>query len=177
MEQTAVVLGTFVRLEALHSALSQLRERDRGWRVLEVYSPVPSHRIEETLMPGQSAVRIFTLTGGAVGAVGGTLLAIWSSLKWNLITGGKPIVSVPPFAIIGFELTLLLGALATVAGFLVHARLLRFRKDPYYDPRFSEDHFGLLIAGPQQQAAEIADFLRSAGAKEVRVVSESPSRT
>lgn len=169
MEQTAVVLGIFVRLEALHTALAQLREPDRGWRVLEVYSPVPSHRIEENLMPGQSAVRVFTLTGGAVGAVGGTFLAIWSSLKWGLITGGKPIVSIPPFAIIGFELTLLVGALATVLGFLISARLLHFRKDAYYDPRFSEDHFGLLIAGPADQQTSIADFLKYAGAKEVRI--------
>jgi molybdopterin-containing oxidoreductase family membrane subunit len=171
MDQTAVVLGIFVRLEALHGALSQLR--DHGWSVLDVYSPVPSHRIEEAVMPGQSAVRIFTLAGGTVGAVGGIYLAIWSSLKWGLITGGKPVVSVPPFVIIGFELTLLLGALATVAGFLVTARLVRFRRDPYYDPRFSQDHFGLLIAGPSDQQTGMADFLKQAGAKEVRTVDET----
>ncbi|MBI4446696.1 MAG: DUF3341 domain-containing protein [Acidobacteria bacterium] len=167
MEQSVVVLGVFVQLEALVSAIPKLK--DQGWEIRDVYSPVPSHLIEAAVMPGRSKVRLFTLTGGAIGAVGGTLLAIWSSLKWGLITGGKPIISVPPFVIVGFELTLLVGALATVAGFLINARLVSFRKDPHYDSRFSEDHFGLLVTGPSHQQGTISVFLRQAGAAEVHI--------
>ena len=52
------------------------------------------------------------LTGTATGFS----LTIWTSLKWELITGGKPVVSIPPFVIIAFELTILLGGLARCSG-------------------------------------------------------------
>ena len=170
MKEPPAVLGIFDRLDALHTALSRLQ--DREWKVLEVYSPVPSHQIEQSLESGPSPIRIFTVTGGVVGAAGGLLLAIWTSLKWNLITGGKPIVSIPPFLVIGFVLALLFGALATVVGFLFYAGLLRFGADPFYDPRFSEDHFGLLIASPAHQRADIVDFLWQMEAKEVHSVDQ-----
>ena len=41
----------------------------------------------------------------------------------ELVTGGKPLISIPPFVIIGFALTILLGALASFAGFLFLARV------------------------------------------------------
>jgi hypothetical protein len=39
------------------------------------------------------------------------------------MVGGKPIVSIPAFVIIAFELTILFGALATLTGFLILAGL------------------------------------------------------
>ncbi|MGZ8432659.1 MAG: quinol:electron acceptor oxidoreductase subunit ActD, partial [Candidatus Deferrimicrobiaceae bacterium] len=48
---------------------------------------------------------------------------ILTTLSWPLIVGGKPIVSVPPFLIIAFALTILFGALSTFAGFLLLSRL------------------------------------------------------
>lgn len=166
MEQTTATLGIFAHLDALETAMVRLQ--DHGWKVVDVYSPVPSHRIEQALEPGPSRIRVFTLLGALTGVVSGVWLAIWSSVKWGLITGGKPIVSLPPFLIIGFELALLFGALATVAGLLLTARLCRTRRDAYYDARFSEDHFGLVVAGPSQDQAEIVDVLSRAGAEEVR---------
>ena len=38
------------------------------------------------------------------------------SHDWPLLVGGKPIGSIPPYVVIIFELTILLGALSTVAG-------------------------------------------------------------
>lgn len=68
-------------------------------------------------------LRFFPLAGGLAGFGGGLALTIYSVLSWPIIVGGKPIVSLPPFLLIGYLLTILFGALATFAGFLLLARL------------------------------------------------------
>jgi hypothetical protein len=44
-------------------------------------------------------------------------------MDWPLVTGGKPIISIPAWVIIAFELTILFGALSTVPGLFINARL------------------------------------------------------
>jgi len=84
--------------------------------------------------------------------------------------GGKPIVSLPPFVVIGFETTILLGALATVAGMLLNARLPRLGRSPGYDPRFSSDKIGIVAFGGPSQLDGAREVLRDAGAEEVKDV-------
>src|SRR5207249_11312091 len=113
-------------------------------------------------------VGLFTLVGGLTGPASGVALAIWTVLKCNLITGAKPVVSIPPFVIIAFELTILLGGLATLLGLLVTAPLPSFRGSSLYDPRFSADRFGVEVSCPPDQVPAVAELLRAAGAEEVR---------
>ena len=115
-----------------------------------------------------SRVRLFTLIGGLTGTVSGFVLTIWSALQWGLVTGGKPIASIPPFVVIAFELTILFGGLATVLGMMLLARLPRLRQSPGYDPRFSNDRFGVAVRCAAGRGASVADVLRGAGAEEVR---------
>jgi hypothetical protein len=113
-------------------------------------------------------VRGFTLIGGLLGFASGIALTVWTSLELPLIVGGKPVVSVPPFLIIAFELTILMGVLATVTGFLIHAGLPRLGTAPAYDPRFSEDRCGVLVTTSAADAAGTRELLAAAGAEEVR---------
>src|SRR5262249_56155149 len=133
--------------------------RSKGFADLTVYSPTPVEDIEtevERVRP-LSRVRLFTLIGGLTGTATGFFLTIWSSLKWSLITGGKAPVSFPPFVIIAFELTILLGGLATVLAILVLGRLPRLQPSLTYDSRFTVDRFGIAVACPAQKV----DALRS----------------
>jgi hypothetical protein len=68
-------------------------------------------------------LRFFALFGGIAGFGSGLALTIYSVLSWPIIVGGKPIVSLPPFLLIGYLLTILFGALGSFAGFLLLARL------------------------------------------------------
>lgn len=142
--------------------------RGHGLQRIESFSPVPDAVIEYALAPRPSPVRAFTLGGGVLGCASGLALCIWTSLAWPLMTGGKPIVSLPAFLIIGYELTILFGALATVLGFLIHARLPRRKPAAAYDPRFSEDRYGVLVTASPEQAAPVREALQAAGAEEVR---------
>jgi hypothetical protein len=72
--------------------------------------------------------------------------------------------------VIGFETTILLGALITVAGMLLTARLPKLGATPGYDPRFSNDKIGIVAAGGPAQLVEAEEILRSAGAEEVKDV-------
>jgi hypothetical protein len=164
----AGVVGVFGDLDATVLALRELKSK--GYDSLTVYSPVPRHEIEEVLDQPASPVRLFTLIGGLTGCALGFAYAISTSLDWPLITGGKPIVSLPPFVIIGFECTILIGALATVAGMFLNARLPKLRSAAGYDPRFSNDKFGVVAMGGPAQVSGAEQIMKAAGAEEVRNV-------
>lgn len=163
------VMGVFAHVDTAVHAIRELRAK--GFRAISTYSPVPLPELEEALtghgLP-RSPVRLFTLVGGLTGTVSGFALTIWSALKWNLITGGKPVVSIPPFVVIAFELTILLGGLCTLLGLFVTARLPRLRGSPRYDPRFTADRFGVEVACAPAEVPAVQDILRRAGAEEVR---------
>jgi hypothetical protein len=126
------------------------RLRASGVKRMTVFSPVPSHDLEHALHAGESPVRMFTLVGGLTGAATGFAMPTWMSMDWPLVTGGKPIISLPAWVIMAFELTILFGALSTVAGLFINARLPQRRIMQVYDPSFSSDRFGVLVMPPRQ---------------------------
>ena len=77
-------------------------------------------------------------------------------------------MSFPPFVIIAFELTILLGGLSTVLAVLILGRLPKITPSLTYDPRFTLDRFGVAVACPAAQADVVKSLLSSAGAEEVR---------
>jgi len=174
---TEAILGVFAHVDTTVRALEELRAR--GYHDLTVYTPLPVHEIEEVLERDRpvSRVRLFTLIGGLSGIVSAFLLTIWSSLVWGQVTGGKFMQlvpggiigsSLPPFFIIAFELMVLFGGLATVIGLIVLGRLPRFRQSPTFDPRFTNDRFGVAVHCAPERAGSVHELLRVAGAEEVK---------
>jgi hypothetical protein len=162
----AGLLGIYDSLDATVAAIQGLRAI--GLKTPTVFSPAPEHEIEHALHPDESPVRLFTLVGGLTGAATGFALPTWTSLDWPLVTGGKPIISLPPFVIIAFELTILFGALATVLGLFLATRLPHRGVDVLYDPSFSSGRFGIRIDAPADRVADVRQILSGAGAAEVR---------
>jgi len=165
---TASVLGVFAHVDTTLQAIRDLRAK--GFSDLTVYTPVPVEEIEhevEKVRP-LSAVRLFTLVGAITGTATGFFITIWTSLKWELVTGGKAPVSIPPFVIIAFELTILLGGLASALAILILGRLPRLKPSPTYDPRFSVDRFGVAVTCPDDRIDTVQAVLSTAGAEEVR---------
>ena len=115
-----------------HAFLEKLEELVRSGipaRELSVVMPVPVHEVEHLLHPKPSPLKYFTLIGAIAGLISGFALTIGTSLDWPLITGGKPIVSLPPYIIIAFELTILFGGILTFVGFLILSRMPDLRRD------------------------------------------------
>ena len=163
------VLGVFADIDGAVEAIENLKAA--GLKRIVTFSPMPSHDLEHAMEPPQSPVRVFTLIGGLTGAATGFALPTLTSLDWPLVTGGKPIIAMPPMIIIAFELTILFAALSTIAGLFINARLPRARANVIYDPSFSAGHFGVFVAanGKGQQAR---DILQTAGAVSVREKAE-----
>ncbi len=164
----ASVLGVFAHVDTTIDAIRQLRAK--GFSNLTVYSPVPVEEIEEEMEHGRplSKVRLFSIAGALTGTATAFFLTIWTSMKWELVTGGKHPVSIPPFIIIAFELSILLCGLATLLSVLVLAKLPKVKPSPTYDPRFTVDRFGVAVSCPPDSAAAVGALLTAAGAEEVR---------
>jgi hypothetical protein len=163
------ILGVFADIDGAVEAIENLKAA--GLKRIVTFSPMPSHELEHAMEPPQSPVRVFTLIGGLTGAATGFALPTLTSLDWPLVTGGKPIIAMPPMIIIAFELTILFAALSTIAGLFINARLPRARTNVIYDPSFSAGHFGVFVAanGKGQQAR---DIFQTAGAVSVREKTE-----
>ncbi len=165
---TETVVGVFAHVDTTVKALEELRAK--GYHDLEVYTPSPVHEIEEVMERDRpvSRVRLFTLIGGLTGTASGFILTIWSAMQWGLVTGGKPIASIPSFVVIAFELTILFAGLATVIGIVLLGRLPRFQPSAAYDPRFSDDRFGVAVRCAPGRGGSVSEILGAAGAEEIR---------
>lgn len=166
------VVGIFPYVDVTVNAVRRLRER--GLPAVRVHTPFPSHHIlEESEPPAPSRVRLFSLLGGLSGTLSGFALTIYVGLKMNsfdgLLVSGKPPVSIPPYVVIAFELTVLFGSLATMLGFLIFARLPKWKPIAGYDAKFSDDRFGIFVACDRSRWEEVKGLLSEAGAEEVRV--------
>jgi hypothetical protein len=160
------VLGAFAEIDAAVEAITDLRKKNLG--DITVFTPTPRHEFDDALGNPQSGVRKFTLIGGLAGLTFGYWIPVWISDYWPIVVGGKPVASWVPFTIIGFELMVLFGSLATVFGMFALARVPRLTMTVGYDARFSHGDYGVWVAAGPDRAGEVADVLRQHGALEVR---------
>jgi len=163
------VLGVFSHLDTTVLALGRLEKLGFEPKVL---SPVPRHEILDALYPTPSPVRFYSLVGGVTGTLAGFVLATWTGRQMThlaYLTSGKPVDAWPAYFVIGFELTVLFGALFTMTGFLIHSRLPELRRRGPYDPIFSDDRFGVFVPCDGSRWEDVKAAFKAAGAEEVRV--------
>jgi len=165
MSDTARVTALFAAEEACAGAITALR--GGGFQVARAFTPFASERVAEALGARRSPVRWWVLLGGFTGCAGGFALTIGLSTLYPHRTAGMPIVSIPPFVIIAFELMILCGALSGVLGFLVHGRFGRDAPAPGYRVEFTDDRFGVVVDCGAAEVVRVDEVLRAAGATEV----------
>ncbi len=161
-----VVVGVYSYLDDILNAVKAVEESGREYKV---YSPVPNHDLEHATSHSRSPVRFITLAGAVTGLIGGFALAILCSLDYPLRTSAKPIVSPPGFVVIGYECTILFGAIATLMALFHLTRIPYIFRKVGYDPRFSYDKFGLVVGCEPTETDTISEQLRECGAEEVEV--------
>jgi len=160
---TVSIMGIFSSERRAASAIDGLRETP--WTIERVHSPIPSHDIEHALELPKSRVGWFTLAGGIIGFFTGFFLAAFTAARWSLIVGGKPVVALVPFFIVGFEFTILFAVFGNVLGLISQARLPRFETQPLYDERFSGSCFGVLASCHSNEREELSRFFEENGAE------------
>ncbi len=149
------------------------RLKDSGFESLSLLSPVPiEHGRELVYGERRSNVRRYSLAGAILGALGGFALATACALVFILPTGGRAVITFPPFLVISYEMTILLGVLFTLLGFHAVSGLPAWKDKPY-DERFNIDRFGLLVPCSGDGRARAESIIREAGAEEVKDVEDA----
>lgn len=138
-----------------------------GVAAIDAATPYPVHGLDPLLGIAPSRLPYVTLVAGALGGAGGLALQFWASrTDWPIDVGGRPWNSWPAFVPVAFELTILCAALATVAAFVVRARLGRRPDPPRVAARATDDRFTLYVrrAPTGLGGEDPGDFLRRHGA-------------
>jgi len=162
MESKAYVMGLFDDEHKTVDALGGLAA-DPGWDVHKVHSPIPSQKIAAALNLKKSPIGYFTLAGGIFGFVAGFVLAMFTAGQWNLIVGGKPVIALVPFFIVGFEFTILFAVLGNVAGLILAMQLPAYSGLEQYDERCSGEHYGIVAACVPGEEKRLSEFFKEQG--------------
>lgn len=142
-----------------------IRCRDAGFTKWDVYTPFPIHGMDEAMGVKKSPVGWFTFVGGVTGFFTGmTMIWFMNKFDYPLVVGGKPLFT-PLYAFpVSYELTILLGAFATLFGMLFLNRLPRLHNPLLKVERFkraSNDRFFVCIeaADPKYAPEATREFL------------------
>lgn len=138
------LLGFFDDEEHLVNASKELNEKKIP--IFDVYSPFPIHGLDDLLKIKRSRLPIVCFFAGLVGLGVAFWFQIWSSkVSWPLNVGGKPFNSFTAFIPVAFEITVLFGALITVAAFFFRSRLFPGKAGDIPDIKVTEDNFVLAV--------------------------------
>jgi hypothetical protein len=149
---------------------------EMGFRKLDAYTPFPIEELNDVLHLHKNKLPLIVLCGGLLGALTGYVMQYFVTVIYFPINvAGRPLHSWPSYIVITFELTILLGAIATVLGLLALCGLPMPYHPVFNAPRFSaasRDRFFLCIEAtdPMFNVQTTSRFLESMEAKEVSEV-------
>jgi hypothetical protein len=146
------------------------KTRDSGVVGFEAISPFPLHGIDEAMGIPLSFIPWVTFVFGLSGCAFGLWFTWWTSaVNWPILIGGKPMFSLPAFIPIMFELTILFGALSSVASLFFICGLPRV-EPPVIDPDLTSHRFALFVPKTAKgfDKQRLMDLFKSLGADEVK---------
>lgn len=158
-----------------HKTVEAARKcREMGFTKFDAITPYPVHGMEEAMGIKRSPIPYVTFVGGVTGCLAALALTVWTSAyDWPINVGGKPLISLPAFVPILFELTILFAALSSVAAFAWFCGLPKI-DPPVIDPDLTSHKFAVFVSEDDAayDAAKIEQMLRAAGATEVKKMAE-----
>ena len=166
MSTATGILASYEYLDSTVDAIGNLKKA--GFEEVKAYAPYPDHHIEHALGYGQSPVRVWTLVGALTGTATGFAFTMWTSVDWPLVVGGKPIVSIPAYIPIVFEMTVLFGALSTIIGLFVLSRLPNLKPSVVYDPEFTAGRYGVYVEAHGSRLEEARKIMNAEEPIELR---------
>lgn len=161
------VLGLFQDAESAASAGDALKSAgiaDTDYDFL-TDAPYPEGSLGEREEPHR--LYLYPFIGALLGLTSGVMITAMTQVAYPLVTGGKPILSLPPMAIICYEGTMLGAILFTVLGIVFESRLPKFRLG-IYDNRITAGLLGLRVAAEPERSHEVMQIMNAAGAVEVK---------
>ncbi|MDG2220418.1 MAG: DUF3341 domain-containing protein [Rubripirellula sp.] len=153
------VHGIVAEYTSVDSLLNACRRvRDAGYKKTDAFAPFAVHGIDKALGIKPTVLPWIVFGCGAVGAVVGLAMQIWmNSIDYPYIISGKPMISLPAFIPVAYELTILFAAFGAFFGMWALNGLPRFSNPIFTDPRFdrvTDDRFFLYIDSKDEQFDE-----------------------
>ena len=161
------VMGLFTDVDVAANALDSLRSE--GYEAIEYEVVTGTPYPEGTFGEAEPVHKLFRwpLIGAVCGFIMGLVLTTGTQVAYPLVTGGKPILGIPPMAIIIYEGTMLGAILFTVLGVVVESRLPRLFMGAY-DTRITEGYIGVSVTSTEDRAIKAEAVLECSGAEEVK---------
>ena len=177
LEDVHPIYGVMAEFETPGELVAAARKvREAGYKKFDAFSPMPIHELDEAMDLHDNRVSLCTLIGGIVGGMTGFGLCSWvEGVALPLNIGGRPLISVPMFIPITFELTILFGGLTAAISMILLNGLPRPYHPVFNVERFaaaSRSKFFLCIESedPKFNRDEAVSFLESMHPEEVAEV-------
>jgi len=163
----------FEKAKDVLNELNALNAKEDIIEDIELYSPIHHVDVEELLGEFHQPIQRFSFFGGITGTILGFIFAagVGQSMFTVQPQGGKSVITIPPDIVIAYEMTILIGVLSTVAGFLIYSGLPR-RVKSYYDHKVAEDQIGVEVETDPANNDVIRAALERCGAVEVRELTQ-----
>jgi hypothetical protein len=169
------IYGLFPGPDAAERAMNALRAAGIAPQKIVVMSAQPFDEYSFTQADQKTVMPWLATLGGLVGGTCGFLLARYTQVAYPIITGGMPLVSPWPTAIVTYELTMFGAVMTTVVTLLITARLARRRPAPY-DPEISNGKILIGVVDPSDAAlSDLERRLLGAGAERVKFTGLPPN--
>ena len=161
------VLGLYTDEDTAADAMDGLKAEGYSTAEYEILTGTPYP--EGTFGEAEPVHKLFRwpLIGAACGFIIGLVLTTGTQLAYPLVTGGKPILSIPPMSIIIYEGTMLGAIIFTVIGIVFESRLPRLFMGAY-DTRITEGYIGVAVTAEEERIGDAEELLKGAGAEEVK---------
>jgi hypothetical protein len=168
MEQVNYIKAYFSDDETLIKGIRSLKKN--GVEILDVLTPFPVHGLDKILGYRRSWIARVGFIGGVIGGLSGFAFQAWVFTKeYPLNIGGKPLLAVPSFVPITFEMTVLFAAFAMVFAFLFRSKLGPGATPFIHDEKITDDRFVVLVGcngdNSKENISKISDKLNTAGAE------------
>lgn len=150
-------------------SLAAEKVREAGFIHWDVYSPFPIHGIDRKMGVRRTVLPWIVMGAGVIGLfVAFAMQYGLNGIAYPIVVSGKPLMSLPAFIPIMFELTVLFSALAAVFTLMIFNGFPQLYHPLFKSERFrraSDDRFYIVIEAQDEKFHEIKtkEFLSTLG--------------
>lgn len=171
------VLAEFRNPKELIDAAAKVEKS--GYNSYDTYAPFPIHGMEKAMGLKKSPLGWIVLIGGLTGLIGAITLMVWvMAYEYPMNISGKPLINIPVYVPVAFELTVLLSAFAATFGMFALNKLPKLHNPLFNVERFkkaSDDGFFVCIEAEDELFSEekVTSLFTDAGATHIETVYDS----
>jgi hypothetical protein len=162
--------------EVLHAAE---KVRDAGFTRWDVHTPFPVHGMDKAMGLQDSRLGWIVAAAALTGFTAAVSLITYANvISYPFVVGGKPPLSIPAYAPVCFELTVLFSAFGAVFGMFGMNKLPRHHHPVFESDRFraaTDDKFFLSVecADPKYDEQRTRELLAETHAAHIEIVEDN----